>query len=80
MEVFYLLPGLSVGLPLSKESSGSSRWPYGSPALSDCTLSAVSGEIQIVTNALALWLGQPMAQIALQQIGKLGHVLRERVS
>jgi hypothetical protein len=27
-------------------------WPYWSPALSDCTLSTVSGEIQIVTNAL----------------------------
>src|SRR4029453_14300887 len=36
-----LLPGLPVGLPLSKESSGSSRWPYWSLALSDCTLSTV---------------------------------------
>src|SRR4030095_16113059 len=91
MEIFFLLPGLPVGLPLSKESSGSSRWPYWSPALSDCTLSTVRCEIQLVVNAPGSFLtddtakrqhygsGQPMAQIALQQIGELGHVLRERV-
>src|SRR5215475_9644020 len=38
--------------PRTVRGSRLDRWPYWSSALSDCTLSAVSGEIQIAKNAL----------------------------